>query len=70
MKLSEAAVGGGQDLKDRERARTAWRWAAAVLFGLAGIGHFVMPEFYLQIVPPSFPAPKLLVIVSESVHDQ
>lgn len=44
--------------------RNGLRWLAAVFFVLAGINHFVMPGFYAQIVPPGFPSPKTLVIVS------
>ena len=40
------------------------RWLAASLFILAGGNHFVMPDFYLKIVPPGLPSPSLLVIVS------
>jgi uncharacterized membrane protein len=34
------------------------------LFIAAGINHFAHPAFYQQIVPPSFPSPALLVIIS------
>lgn len=34
------------------------------LFILAGINHFVMPAFYLQIMPPYLPAPLLLIYLS------
>jgi uncharacterized membrane protein len=44
--------------------RTVLRWLAAGFFLLAGINHFLMPGFYEQIVPPGFPSPKILVIVS------
>lgn len=36
---------------------------AAFLIG-SGIMHFVVPGFYLRIVPPGLPAPGLLVILS------
>ena len=40
------------------------RWLAAVFFVVAGTFHFLKPEMYLQIMPPYFPAPQLLVAVS------
>ena len=44
--------------------RVAWRWLAALFFVFAGVNHFLHPHFYERIVPPGFPSPKLLVIVS------
>jgi uncharacterized membrane protein len=35
-----------------------------VLFILAGINHFVMPDFYLQIMPPYLPFPMALIYLS------
>jgi uncharacterized membrane protein len=40
------------------------RWAAAVFFLGAGLNHFWHADFYEQIVPPGFPSPKVLVIIS------
>jgi uncharacterized membrane protein len=42
----------------------ALRWLAAIFFVAAGINHFREPRFYRQIVPPHFPSPALLVILS------
>ena len=36
----------------------------ALLFVAAGILHFVSPQFYLRIMPPWLPAPRLLVQLS------
>ncbi|MGI4870577.1 MAG: DoxX family protein [Janthinobacterium lividum] len=36
----------------------------ALLFTAAGILHFVSPQFYLRIMPPYLPAPRLLVQLS------
>ncbi len=36
----------------------------AVLFMIAGIAHFVAPDFFVAIVPPYLPAPELLVAAS------
>jgi uncharacterized membrane protein len=47
-----------------ELLRTLLRWLAAIFFVVAGTFHFLKPETYLQIMPPSFPNPQLLVAVS------
>jgi uncharacterized membrane protein len=44
--------------------RTGLRRLAAIFFVVAGTFHFLKPEMYLQIMPPYFPAPQLLVAVS------
>ena len=44
--------------------RLILRWLAALFFIAAGIAHFVKPDAYLKIVPPYFPAPGLLVLIS------
>jgi uncharacterized membrane protein len=44
--------------------RTILRGLAAIFFVVAGKLHFLKPEMYLQIMPPYFPAPQLLVVVS------
>src|SRR3984885_2022130 len=44
--------------------RTTLRWLAAIFFVVAGTFHCLRPELYLQIMPPYFPAPQLLVAVS------
>jgi len=36
----------------------------ALLFGAAGAAHFAWPGAFARIVPPSLPAPRLLVYVS------
>ncbi len=36
----------------------------AAFFVGAGILHFVVPETYVRIVPPAFPEPRLLVLIS------
>ena len=40
------------------------RVLAAIFFIVAGTFHFLRPELYLQIVPPYFPSPALLVAIS------
>jgi uncharacterized membrane protein len=46
------------------RTRLVLRWIAAISFIGAGINHFLKPEFYQQIIPPSFPHRPMLVVVS------
>ena len=36
----------------------------AALYVLAGLNHFRMPDFYLQMMPPYLPEPKLLIVIS------
>ena len=36
----------------------------AVLYVIAGVLHFVVPELYVQIIPPVFPAPLVLVYLT------
>ncbi|HEY4416125.1 MAG TPA: DoxX family membrane protein [Verrucomicrobiae bacterium] len=47
-----------------ERRRIILRWLAATFFILAGIGHLIRPNWYEQIIPPGFPSPKTLVVIS------
>ena len=61
------SVGDMERLKSllaAEFMRRLWRWVAALLFILAGANHFLNPHFYERIVPPGFPSPRILVIVS------
>jgi len=47
-----------------ELLRNILRWLAAIFFIVAGVFHFLKPQLYLQIMPPYFPAPALLVAIS------
>jgi uncharacterized membrane protein len=47
-----------------ELTRTVLRGLAAIFFFVAGTFHFLKPELYLEIMPPYFPAPQLLVAIS------
>ncbi len=40
------------------------KWIFAVAFVLAGINHFLNPDFYLRMMPPIFPAHLFLVYLS------
>ena len=46
---------------NRERIARA---LCALFFVAAGIGHFIIPSFYLAMMPPWLPAPLLLVQLS------
>ncbi len=35
-----------------------------ILYLLAGLNHFINPEFYIKIMPPWLPSPAALVLVS------
>ncbi|TKB96202.1 DoxX family protein [Pedobacter cryophilus] len=41
-----------------------WAIFIGIMFLLAGINHFVMPGFYLQIMPPYLPFPMALIYLS------
>jgi uncharacterized membrane protein len=42
----------------------AGRWLFAGIFLVSGILHLVTPKPFVRIVPPMFPQPKLLVLIS------
>ena len=44
--------------------RQAALFLIAVLFVVAGLNHFVSPDLYLKIMPPSLPSPLALIYVS------
>jgi uncharacterized membrane protein len=41
-----------------------WAIFIGIIFILAGINHFVMPNFYLKIMPPYLPFPMALIYLS------
>jgi uncharacterized membrane protein len=49
-------------------ARTRWRlvgkWIFGVAFIVAGVLHFVRPEWYMKIMPPYLPWRRPLVLIS------
>jgi uncharacterized membrane protein len=59
FRAQKSALASGMELM-----RTILRGLAAIFFVVAGTFHFLKPELYLQIMPPYFPAPQLLVAVS------
>lgn len=46
------------------RLKKPLRYVMGPLYVVAGILHFVVPELYVQIVPPILPAPMALVYLS------
>ncbi len=46
------------------RSKFILKYVLGILFFIAGIGHFVKPEIYLQIMPPYLPFPILLIYIS------
>lgn len=46
------------------RAQTITRWILIVFYGLAGIGHFVVIDAILKIVPDFVPYPRAVVFVT------
>lgn len=55
-------------MPDPQPSRSYWRTfflaLASISFIAAGTFHFISPESYRQIIPPFFPAPELLVVIS------
>ncbi len=47
-----------------ELLRTVLRWLATTFLVVAGVAHFLRPEWYVEIIPPYFPAPQALVMIS------
>lgn len=40
------------------------RWAATLFFVVAGALHFVIPEFYLAMMPPFIPMKDMLIVLT------
>ena len=47
-----------------QKTRTLARVLLALFLIIAGIGHFIIPEFYLRMMPPYLPAPYSLIYIS------
>ncbi|EPG73531.1 DoxX-like family protein [Leptospira fainei serovar Hurstbridge str. BUT 6] len=45
-------------------AKTISLWVMAMLYTIAGILHFIIPKFYLRIMPPWIPYHKLIIQLS------
>jgi uncharacterized membrane protein len=48
--------------------KTFFRYLLALFFVLAGINHFLKPDFYVALMPPFLPAPLFLVYLSGAVE--
>jgi uncharacterized membrane protein len=46
------------------RTKHVLLWMLSAFYVAAGIAHFVMPAFYLALMPPQLPYPEVLVVVS------
>jgi uncharacterized membrane protein len=44
--------------------RIIFRWITALIFIAAGANHFAHPAMYARIIPPGFPSPAMLVLIS------
>jgi uncharacterized membrane protein len=51
-------------MHDERGFKRVARWAMVVLMVASGIGHFVITDAYVAMVPASFPSPRLLVWLS------
>lgn len=52
----------------KPRTRNVLRIALAIFMVLAGINHFLSPDFYVALMPPQLPAPEFLVFLSGGVE--
>ena len=46
----------------RSTGKLIGKWIFGILFVLAGVGHFVVPGFYMKIMPPYLPLHRELVL--------
>jgi len=51
-------------MKDESGVKRVARWLMVVFMVASGIGHFAITDTYAGMVPPGWPAPRLLVYVS------
>ena len=47
-----------------KRVKQVLKYLFGLMFILAGVNHFLKPEFYLPMMPPYIPAHELMVILS------
>jgi len=52
------------EIKNLTMNKNFWAIFIGIIFILAGINHFVMPNFYLQIMPPYLPFSMALIYLS------
>ncbi len=46
------------------KIQTIFRWLATVFFVVAGLLHFIIPEFYLAMMPPFIPFQQFFILIS------
>jgi uncharacterized membrane protein len=44
--------------------KSAFKWLLVIVFVLAGVNHFINPNFYSRIMPPFLPVPLFLIYLS------
>ena len=49
---------------ENSKVKIALRWLLIVFYLVAGVNHFVHPEFYLPLIPDYLPNPELINIIS------
>lgn len=65
--MTDATASAGTSARLRAGLRRFKRpllYVMSAVYAIAGVLHFVVPELYVQIVPPILPAPLLLVYLS------
>ena len=51
-------------MRNSRRLRKIARLLLCIFFIVAGIGHFIMPDFYIKMMPPYLPIPYTLIYLS------
>ncbi len=52
----------------KQRIKKVGLWLLVVFFVLAGLNHFIDPEFYEPMMPPVLPAPRALIFISGALE--
>lgn len=48
----------------QKKVKLALRWLLIIFYFLAGVNHFIHPEFYLPLIPSYLPEPELINWIS------
>jgi uncharacterized membrane protein len=51
-------------LPENSKVKIVLRWLLVGFYFVAGVNHFVHPEFYLPLIPDYLPSPELINVVS------
>ncbi len=51
-------------LFSNNKVKLALRWLLILFYFVAGLNHFIHPEFYLPLIPSYLPKPELLNVIS------